>query len=265
MGWWNELDNSRGSQPRCILLVDGTRKEVAERLTELVDFPGVTVSRDDKWKPYGKLVQNKKPSKEAKLDEPNLLEDKLDLLKRSRLKLKSWWREAPRGGSSPNWDIASTCTIQGRQGLLLVEAKAHGNELDKRGKSKKRSMSNDSVKNHKRIGEAIIEANDGFKQVATGSWNLSRDSHYQLSNRFAWAWKLATLNIPVVLVYLGFLNAEDMACDGPLFSTEVDWEKALKKYCDGIVDNSCWGGRLDIAGTPLIPLIRVFEQPFAGP
>ena len=28
-----------------------------------------------------------------------------------------------------------------------------------------------------------------------------------MSNRFAWAWKLADLGVPVVLVYLGFFRA----------------------------------------------------------
>ena len=124
-------------------------------------------------------------------------------------------------------------------------------------------MSNDSLENHKRIGEAITEANNGLKQVADGSWNLSIDSHYQLSNRFAWAWKLATLGIPVVLVYLGFLKAKDMP--KPCFSDKAGWERALKEHCDGIVDNSYWGKVLDIAGTPLIPLIQAIEQPIDDP
>ena len=98
---------------------------------------------------------------------------------------------------------------------------------------------------------------------ATGNpWALSPDSHYQISNRFAWAWKLATLHIPVVLVYLGFLNADDMDCDGPLFSTDADWEEFFKKHCKGIVDNCCWDKEWNVAGTPLVPLIRAIEQPF---
>jgi hypothetical protein len=41
-------------------------------------------------------------------------------------------------------------------------------------------------------------------------WTLSRDSHYQLTNRFAWAWKLASMGVPVVLGYLGFQGAAEM-------------------------------------------------------
>jgi crotonobetainyl-CoA:carnitine CoA-transferase CaiB-like acyl-CoA transferase len=31
-------------------------------------------------------------------------------------------------------------------------------------------------------------------------WSLSVDSHYQICNRFAWAWKIASLGVPVVLI-----------------------------------------------------------------
>lgn len=263
MDWWNGLGkDNRGSRPRCILLVGGTRKEVAERLTKLVNFPGVTVSRDDKWKPYGRPVWKghgnwyKARSKEVQLDKSCLLDES------TCEELDSWWL-AVSGQTTLNWDIASTCEIRGEKGLLLIEAKAHERELSKRGKSKKRPMSNDSLENHKRIGEAIIEANKGLKKVTAGSWNLSRDSHYQLSNRFAWAWKLASLGIPVVLVYLGFLDAQDMP--KPRFSDKAGWERDLKEHCAGIVDNNCWDKKWNVAGMPLIPLIRVFKQPFAGP
>ncbi len=66
-----------------------------------------------------------------------------------------------------------------------------------------------SKRNHAQIGRAISEASLGLKDTMDG-WNLSRDSHYQLANRFAWAWKLASMGVPVVLVYLGFLGAAEM-------------------------------------------------------
>ena len=61
------------------------------------------------------------------------------------------------------------------------------------------------------------EANAGLRKLPTGQWALSTRHHYQLSNRFAWSWKLAMLGVPVVLLYLGFLNAQDMQDDGDLF------------------------------------------------
>ena len=84
----------------------------------------------------------------------------------------------------------------------------------------------------------------------------------QLSNRFAWSWKLAMLGVPVVLLYLGFLNAQDMQDDEDLFQSENDWRHTMLDYCRGVVDESCWERTLNVEGVPLIPLVRVFEQPF---
>jgi hypothetical protein len=49
-----------------------------------------------------------------------------------REKLKRWWLSVPSNNPrTPNWDIASTCTIEGKTGILLIEAKAHDQELIK--------------------------------------------------------------------------------------------------------------------------------------
>jgi hypothetical protein len=74
-------------------------------------------------------------------------------------------------------------------------------------------MMANGLRNHDKIGSAIRQANTNLNLISPG-WNLSGDLHYQLSNRFAWSWKLASLGIPVVLVYLGFLNANDMSDQG---------------------------------------------------
>lgn len=258
--WWKQLDKKRGSRPRCVLFMDSTREETADRLTRLVDLPDVSVSPNDTWMPYGKPVLlpngswNRKPAEEARLDKADRL-----LPPEVRQELACWWLAVARGANTPNWDIASTCTIEGKKGLVLVEAKAHANELDTEGKSEK-----GNEKNHERIGQAIDEANRALRSATScKGWNLSRDSHYQLSNRSAWAWKLASLGVPVVLLYLGFLNAEDMDDDSTcIFRSEAEWERTLKDHCKGIVPEACWGKRLDTAGTPMIPIIRAFQQPF---
>jgi hypothetical protein len=38
--------------------------------------------------------------------------------------LVKWWLAVPEGARVPHWDIASTCTVEGKSGLLLIEAKA---------------------------------------------------------------------------------------------------------------------------------------------
>ena len=257
--WWDQLGkDSRGSRPRCALLVDGSKEEVAKRLTQLVDVPDVVVSSVDTWMPWGKPVKlqngkwDKSPAHEAELDKADSL-----IASKTRDQLRTWWLATGRNPRTPNWDIASTCSIDGKQGLLLIEAKAHAAELAPRTDK----CGSNNLDNLRRISEAISEANECLHIATEGSWNLSSDHHYQLSNRFAWAWKLTSLDIPVVLVYLGFLNAQDMS-GKELFHSYHDWERCVKEYGEMVVDNSCWGQSLDIGGTPMLPLIRSYDQPF---
>jgi hypothetical protein len=170
--------------------------------------------------------------------------------------LAEWWLEKPRGARLPNWDIASTCTIEGRKGLLLIEAKAHDKELSEAGKSQ--PTTSNSQLNHKHIEVAIEQANSGLDRVLQG-WRLSRDSHYQLSNRFAWTWKLATLEVPVILIYLGFLNAMEMLDQGQPFSSSKAWRICLRNHAKDIVPEDAWEKRLEIDGTPLWFLIRSMQ------
>ena len=267
MGWSSHLGkDNRGSRPRCVLLVDGGKEEVAARLTQLVGVDDVKVTGCDVWMPYGKPVQKEDgswdttPAVEVELDKPT------DLLPYPISKsLTNWWLAVSENNPrTPNWDIASTCTIKGKKGLLLVEAKAHWNEIKRSssGKQLRESASAETIENHEKIGQAIEQAAAGLQSATGGSWNIARDSHYQISNRFAWSWKLASLGIPVVLVYLGFLYATDIAKGGNLFHSQDHWERVIKGHCEGVVDNTCWGTRLDVNGVPLLPLIRAVEQPF---
>ena len=260
MEWIKALGkDTKGSRPRCALLTDGIREEVAERLTQLIDHSEVSVSAGNDWMPAGKyrvaeaeLGNPRKPNSLVALD--------------THRQLQNWWLETP--ARTPNWDIASTCVVKGRPGILLVEAKAHTAELDisKKGKyfnGGKASLN--SKRNHERIGEAIDAANTGLRVATEEEWNLARDDHYQVSNRFAWAWKLVDLGIPVVLVYLGFLQATEMVTNKSLALDSFEsWEGVVKEHCNSIVPESCWGLCLDIGGTHLLPLIRAYCQPFCS-
>ena len=259
MTWNKQLGKDwRGSRPRCVLFMEGECEKVAKRLTQLVGLPDyVTVSSGDNWMPYGKPQKedgswDKTPATEARIDRTNCL-----VYPEIRNQLRKWW--LLHGGNTPNWDIASTCHIEGKRGLILVEAKAHEKELDVKGKSLSKKAPQNSKENHEQIRDAIAEANSN---LPGNTWNLSRDGHYQLSNRFAWSWKLASLGIPVVLVYLGFLKACEMADQGQPFGSKEEWERVLKEHCQDTIDNTCWEKRLYISDTPFIPLIRSYNQPF---
>ena len=259
MEWLDQFPEKkrRGSWPRCVLFTDGEREDVAKRLTELVRLPHVRVSADDKWMPCGKPVKredgswDKTPSDEVQLDKKNCL-----LSCEIREPLGKWWLAIQ--ATTPNWDIASTCRVNDRQGLVLVEAKAHEVELT----HYPDNCDSGKSENIKQIRNAICEANRRLQAETENKWELSPEGHYQLSNRFAWSWKLATLKIPVVLVYLGFLNAFDMGPNTKLFRSESEWRRVLETYCEGKVDNSCWGRHLYFNGTPLIPVIRTCNLPF---
>ena len=260
MSWFKQLDKHRGSRPRCVLLVDGDREEVAGRLTKLVSVPEVSISPSDRWMPYGKPVRENgswdmTPAKEVILSQPSFLVETS-----IQRQLRAWWLAVPKRANAPNWDIASTCIVRNKPGLLLVEAKAHDNE--QMGRADR--CGSQHAGNREQIQSAINDAAAGLRLASGGSWNISRDSHYQLSNRFAWSWKLASLGIPVVLLYLGFLNARDVADRGQPFCSEAHWEQVLRSYGEGIVDDGCWGQWLDVDGVPLLPLIRGVDQPFGG-
>lgn len=246
--------------------MDGEQEEIAARLTKLVGLSNVKVSAgDDKWMPWGKPIKeedgswDKTPTIEAKLRKSDsLIPDDI------QEQLQSWWLAVSRGANTPNWDIASTCRINGERGLILVEAKAHEKEL-----TDPTNCGSTNPENIEQISKAISEANCHLQAICRlqletkHDWSLSLWGHYQLSNRFAWSWKLASLGVPVVLVYLGFLDACDM--DSPsttLFNSKTEWKRVLKTYCKDKIDNACWEQRLHFNDTPFIPVIRSYNQCF---
>jgi hypothetical protein len=237
-------DKFRGSLLRCLLLTGLPRQDAAESLTHLVGLPNISVSsQNDIWVPRG--LRN--------IRETTLLDNNDFLSPDIRQELLEWWLEKSHGANLPNWDIASTCTIEGKKGLILIEAKAHSKELSDAGKAQP-STENGEL-NHKRIDLAIKEANTGLNESFKG-WGLSRDSHYQISNRFAWAWKLTTLGVPVILVYLGFLDAMEMDDQGQPFNSAQMWESSIRTHATNVVPDNAWNRKMEFNGTPLWCLIR---------
>lgn len=241
---WNELDakDKKGSRGRCLALTDPARgrTNVAGDLTRLLEERGV-VAPDATWAPAG-------PDDHAEVQlgrHPRFLDAD------QRRQLNRWWLAVkPDSTTQPVWDLVSAASFEGRDGLLLVEAKAHATELDE---APKRTGNLD---NEEQIRGALGQAASGLAALHAGAWRLAVDSHYQLANRFAWGWKVASMGVPVVLVYLGFLDAEEMApC--PVLRQHDDWERAVHAYADPFVPADVWGQRLLVpGGAPFIPLIR---------
>lgn len=247
----------RGSKPRCHWLTHGKRDQVSKRLTHLIQPYGL-VSPEDSWMPDGFKNTN-----EAKLDRGTGLR----MPEKIQEKLKNWWLAVSKGANTPNWDIASTCTVRDQPGLLLVEAKAHENELlhEEKGKTLRKDASENSFSNHLQIGHAISDASGRLQRETDMSWAISRDTHYQMSNRFAWAWKLNQLGYNIVFVYLGFLQATEMSDIGCPLQDHAHWSRTVLDHSDSIVPDKAWNQELNIGDKLLIPLIRSLEIAYDTP
>jgi hypothetical protein len=259
MTWIDALpvNRRRGSYPRCLLLMQGNRADVAERLTRLVGIVDVLVSGDDYWMPTGTPVLlapqrwDLAPAQEAKLGE-----DEGFLSPERRQEVTDWWLDVIAKANTPNWDVASTCRVSGKPGLILVEAKAHAAELSCAAKPNPRTPNGE--KNDRRTRDAMAEANDALNRVRPG-WRLSCDSHYQMANRFAWAWKLVSMGFPVVLVYLGFTNAVEMADRGEPFADGTAWEKMVRGHSAGIAPPGVWDSPMRVGGASIACCLRSTE------
>jgi hypothetical protein len=230
-----------GSKKQCLIFTENPAEGVIARINQLVDG-FAKAEAGEIYFPKGENLP-----REARLGErKGLLADE------HRKAVSKWWLAVSQRGrwraNTPNWDIASTCTIDSHRGVILVEAKAHHGEFGS-GKNQIKDLDN-----QRSISTAIADANRAMRRISP-EWNLTADSHYQLCNRFAWAWKVASLGVPVILVYLGFLNVTDMP-GRILLKTAEDWKDAMYKHAEGIVPRDAWGKELDVNGTPLIPLVR---------
>lgn len=243
----------RGSKPRCHLLTHGSADDVATRLTALA-VPFATVTPTDQWMPRGFA-----DCAEAELDKADRL---LDASRRAAL--AAWWLPAGRQGArTPNFDVASTCAIDGQPGLLLIEAKAHDRELTKEavGRALPEGATDERRASHPTIGAAIESARAGLTAATGETWRISRDSHYQLSNRFAWSWKLTDLGVPVVLVYLGFLEAAEMTDKGSPLAAANTWTDLVLDHSRSIVPANAWERSWSVNGVTFAPQIRSLFQP----
>jgi hypothetical protein len=96
----------RGSRARCILLTDGPDAIVARRLSDLAGHSVIIDPHRHHWMPRGSLQP-----KEAKLGDSLLF-----LSDEDREVVTGWWLAVRKSANTPNWDIASTATINGGAG-----------------------------------------------------------------------------------------------------------------------------------------------------
>jgi len=109
--------------------------------------------------------------------------------------------------------------------------------------------------NHERIGTAIAEACTALQRWSATT-SVGRDSHYQLANRVAFAWKLASLGIPTVLVYLGFCGDHGIADVGEPIRDASHWSDIFAAYAHSAVPQDLFERRLDCGAAPAWFLVR---------
>jgi hypothetical protein len=231
--------NWKGSRLRCLLLSDLQKDKLHAELFRLID-PGlngaIKVQFDESFLQYPKA-----------LSEPNEIQlDKAYLpitgYPDYQQTLRYWWlKEYAR---TPVWDWVCTATIDNLPGLILIEAKAHKSELGEDDKCKA------GLTNRPQIAKALHETN----QLWDTSFNT--EHHFQLSNRFAWGLQLAKMGIPVILIYLGSLQATEMLPNAILTSAE-QWQKLMQEYSSEILSDKCnWDRQIDCGKACFYPIIR---------
>ena len=254
------MTDKRRAVKRAVAVPRGSRKHVLDwtsrptfliELLELISPVDCKITAASRWMPQG----HGNPQ-EARLETFAFLPSDV------RTALRRWWLVHDVGANTPNWDIAVGCEIEGKAGLILVEAKANVPELSASGKSASEQASDRSSENHARILAAIGEACDGLRQVGVET-SITARRHYQLSNRIAFAWKLAEIGIPTVLVYLGFTGDDGIRDAGDPFRDDRDWQSAFGSYAHPLVPKANFDRRIDCGGAPTWFLVRsrsVIEQ-----
>ncbi len=173
-----------------------------------------------------------------------------------------WWLVHP-ARMIPNWDlVVSAVDASGAKVLILVEAKAHATELDEAGKLPSIRPTPEEQKrtddNHDRIAAAIAEANAALATVVPGI-SISRDKSYQFANRVAFAWKLASLGVPVALIYLGFVGDTAIARPGDCLRASADWQAAFARHVNSIFAPDNCGRPINCGAASFWLLVETLE------
>jgi hypothetical protein len=232
----------KGSRLRCLQLTSMSRPRLQGFLRDLVG-PHASIPEDFHHLPRGFVEAN-----ESVLGE---LDGFPSEISQTFAELKKWWLVLEKG-RLPNWDLVSTCEIGNRPGLILVEAKSHEAEL--KGRTDSSGVASD---NKVSIEKALEEAGAALGSEQPG-FRLSVSEFFQLSNRFAFSWKLATMGVPVVLVYLGFLDAEEMGGSCRILKDGNEWDTFVKQLSAPCIPSEAWGHPFcDGAFLPLIRSARV--------
>jgi hypothetical protein len=112
-----------------------------------------------------------------------------------------------------------------------------------------------SAEKHEHI-KGVIETARNALTALLPEISIEGDKHDQLSNRIAFAWKLASLDIPTVLVYLGFTGDQGIADAGELFDDDAHWQSTIRTHVATVCPPAVLDAPVDVAGTRFWILAR---------
>jgi len=224
LGW-------KGSQQRCLLITSMGKEKLQEILLKIIGEETVEklgIKFPEKFEYYPKGFPN---PNEIELDKVELpINVDFNYCK----ELNRWWLK--RSAKTPTWDLVCNAEINEEQGLILVEAKAHKGELIN---TSDKLEAEKGSQNYIKITEALYEVSKLY------GYELKYEECYQMSNRIAWSIKLASIGIPVVLIYLGFINTEEMKTSitskDTLITSSEQWRDMVIECSNNIgFNSSCW-------------------------
>lgn len=115
---------NKGSSHQILQLVLRDPGFITKRVNDLLRSDDICFSSSDHCSP------NSQNYKESTIEE-FLPDCNMDFPQFENKSIQSWWAAVKQ---KPNWDFISTCKINGRKGILLVETKSHFGELEAGGK-----------------------------------------------------------------------------------------------------------------------------------
>lgn len=215
------MSKGKGSSEQILDLID---RGGIKQINDIINDKSIVITSDDWWYPKSK----DKPKEVSILTFLKSHSNLFNINPSYINEFKTWW--VVYKGKFPTWDYIASATINGKKGIVLIEAKSHVDEFDTNGKKIKETASEASHVNHKQITEAIEKARDSINKLNRTEIKISIDNCYQLSNRIAQSWWLASHGIPVTLVYLGFIGDTSMANNYKIFMNESEWKVAVENY-----------------------------------
>jgi len=135
---------------------------------------------------------------------------------------KKWSEFWPLGRGIHNWDAVGWITAKGERELLLVEAKAHTDEIYS-------NCGAEGEKSKQIISNAFSRVKAALHVPAEKDWNTR---YYQFTNRIAALYFLHSNGIKARLLFIYFLGDRAKGKNCP--QTEQEWQQALQDQDDWV-------------------------------